>query len=614
MRCKNLTFEQVEITDGFWKKKQDLNRSTTIWNVYHRFKETGRFDAVKLEWKEGDPNKPHIFWDSDIAKWMEGVAYLTQKHREPELEALVDAVVDDMEKSQGEDGYYNCYYSLFTEKKRFSNRNNHELYCAGHLLEAAIAYEKATDKGKFLSLMKKYIALIKKVFMEEHSADFTTPGHEEIELALIKLYDHTGDDQYLEMAKFFIDQRGTCDEPKILVERFGEKYIQDHLPVRKQFDAAGHAVRAVYLYSAMADAAARTNDAELKNACEQLFENIAIKKMYVTGGIGSTRVGEAFEEAYRLPNETAYAETCAAIGLTYFCRRMSLWDPTSAKYADLIERVLYNGFLSGISLDGKSFFYENPLELNLSERKRLEAFGISQKHPITQRVEVFGCSCCPPNVNRYLASLGDFLYRYDEKTIYVEQFMQSEADLGDAKLVQKTNYPFDGTIRLSLLGNEKKIALRLPSWCKNYTLKKNGEGVTVAPQNGYLILSAADGDTLDLVLEMIPRRILSDPRVRTNRGMVALTYGPFVMCMEGVDNGGNLEGVALDQGEIQVSFDKALSLPILLCPAVRYAASDLYCEEDALSATPFTAKFIPYHAFANRGESDMRVWIEQNIK
>ena len=609
--CKNLTFDQVNITGGFWKQKQDMNREVTIWNVYNRFKETGRFDAVKLEWKEGDPNKPHIFWDSDVAKWMEGVAYLTQQHREPELEALVDEVVDNIERSQWEDGYYNCYYGLFTEKKRFSNRDKHELYCAGHLLEAAIAYEKATGKGKFLSLMKKYIALIRKIFMEERSADFVTPGHEELELALVKLYDYTGEDQYLELAKFFIDQRGACDEPKILVERFGEKYIQDHLSVREQTEAAGHAVRAVYLYSAMADLAARNGDKALKEACEKLYGSIVTKKMYVTGGIGSTRVGEAFEEDLRLPNEAAYAETCAAIGLTYFCRRMSLLDPTSAKYADVIERVLYNGFLSGISLDGKAFFYENPLEIDLSERSRLNVFGILQKKSITQRVEVFGCSCCPPNVNRYLASLGDFLYRYDEKNIYVEQFAESEADFGDAKLTQATNYPFEGSITLSLTGREKTIALRLPSWCKNYTLKKNREEARTAPQNGYLILDAKDGDTLELTLEMLPRRIRSNPLVRANRGAVALTYGPLVMCMEGVDNGGNLEGVALSNGEIQVSFDQALGLPTLLCPAMRRTTSDLYCEENELFEEPFTAKLIPYHAFANRGETDMRVWVEK---
>lgn len=611
MRCKNLTFDRVNITGGFWKQKQDMNRKITVWNVYHRFQETGRFDAVKLEWQEGDPCKPHIFWDSDIAKWIEGVAYLTQKQREPELEAIVDKIVDNIEKSQNEDGYYNCYYSLFTDQKRFSKRANHELYCAGHLLEAAIAYEKATGKGKFLELMKKYVALIDKIFRQEGSANFVTPGHQEIELALIKLYDYTGNKQYLDLAMFFLNQRGVQEEDHIGPEKFGSKYTQSHRPVREQAEAVGHAVRAVYLYSAMADAAARTDDDKLKNACEKLYENIVSKKMYLTGGIGSTREGEAFEEAYRLPNESAYAETCAAIGLTYFCRRMSLLDPTSAKYADTIERILYNGFLSGISLNGKAFFYENPLEINLEERQRLADFGLPQKKPITQRVEVFSCSCCPPNVNRHLASLGDFLYRYDDNTVYVEQYAESNAKLGSLQLAQKTNYPFDEKITLSVTGDSKQIALRLPSWCKNHTLKQNAHPITVDPQNGYLTVSAKDGDVIELDLEIRPRRIVSNPHVRANRGRVALTYGPFVMCMEGVDNGEDLDGVSLANGTIDVEFDKALGLPVLLCPALRQESKELYCEDTDTKPTSFTARFIPYHAFANRGETNMKVWIDR---
>lgn len=610
MRCKNLTFDQVNITGGFWKEKQDMNRNTTIWSVYERFKETGRIDAAKLDWKEGASNKPH--WDADMAKWIESVAFLTQKKREPELEALVDEIVTNIERAQSEDGYYNSYHLRLADRKRFEKRDQHELFSAGHLLEAAIAYDRATGKSKLLDLIKKYVALIKRVFMEEGSADFVTPGHAEIELALIKLYDYTGDKQYLDLALFFLNKRGACEEPAVLA-KFGIRHVQDHLPVREQLEAVGHSVRATYLYSAMADAAARTGDKELKHACEKLYESIVNKKMYITGGIGSTKNGEAFEEAYRLPNEKAYTETCAAIGLIYFCKRMSQLDPTSSKYADTIERVLYNGFLSGISLDGKSFFYENPLEIDLEERRRLADFGTPVGKPIIQRVEIFSCSCCPPNVSRHLASLGDYLYRYDENRIYVEQYMTSDADFGDTQLTQKTNYPFDGKILLSVTGESKQIALRLPFRCKNYILKKNDKTVRVSPENGYLMADAENGDTLELTLEMTPRRILSNPRVRANRGKVALTYGPMVMCMEGVDNGGSLEGVFLLDGEIEVTFDQDLGLPALLCPAIRRDFQELYAEESDESITPFTAKFIPYHAFANRGESDMRVWIERNV-
>lgn len=609
MRCKNLTFDHVNITGGFWKEKQDMNRNTTIWSVYERFKETGRIDAAKLDWKEGASNKPH--WDADTAKWIEGVAFLTQKKREPELEALVDEIVTNIEKAQSEDGYYNSYHLRLADRKRFEKRDQHELFSAGHLLEAAIAYDRATGKSKLLDLIKKYVALIKRVFMEEGSADFVTPGHAEIELALIKLYDYTGDKQYLDLALFFLNKRGACEEPAVLA-KFGIRHVQDHLPVREQLEAVGHSVRATYLYSAMADAAARTGDKELKHACEKLYESIVNKKMYITGGIGSTKNGEAFEEAYRLPNEKAYTETCAAIGLIYFCKRMCQLDPTSSKYADTIERVLYNGFLSGISLDGKSFFYENPLEIDLEERRRRADFGTPVGKPITQRAEIFSCSCCPPNVSRHLASLGDYLYRYDENRIYVEQYMTSGADFGDTQLTQKTNYPFDGKILLSVTGEGKQIALRLPFRCKNYILKKNDKTVRVSPENGYLMTDTENGDTLELTLEMTPRRILSNPRVRANRGKVALTYGPMVMCMEGVDNGGSLEGVFLLDGKIEVTFDQDLGLPALLCPAIRRDFQELYAEESDESTTPFTAKFIPYHAFANRGESNMRVWIERS--
>lgn len=608
MKCKNLTCENIRITNGFWKKKQDLIRNVTVWNVYKRFSETGRFAALKLNWKEGDPNKPHIFWDSDVAKWIEGVAYLTLKQREPKLEAIVDDIVNDIARGRMADGYFNSYYQQIEPQNRFTVRANHELYCAGHLLEAAIAYDKATGKSKFLSLMKDYIALIKKVFMDENAAAFEAPGHEEIELALIKLYDYTKEPQYLELALHFVNKRGTKGKENQGWASPDRSAEQDHMPVREQTEAVGHAVRAVYLYCAMADLALRENDPALTAACKRLFENVTEQKMYITGAIGSTKRGEAFEESFLLPNDTAYAETCAALGLALWARRMALLEPDNSRYADTAERVIYNGFLSGMSLDGKSFFYENAQEIDLEARKRAAAYGSVKHFPITQRVEVFSCSCCPPNVVRFIPSIADFLYHYTDSTVYIDQYMESEAHFEDCSIVQKTEYPYRGTVSVSVTGKTKQLAFRIPAWCKHFTLCKNEMPISAKPNRGYVLTEGADGDTFTLELCMQVRHIKADRRIRDNRGSVALTYGPFVMCMEGVDNGEKLYEVALAGRQAEVQFDSRLNLPTVHCPAVRIKTAALYSEET--ESTTFTAKWIPYFAFANRGETDMRIWVE----
>ena len=610
MATKNLTYDNVDITGGFWHEKQQLIRNVTIWNVYKRFEETGRFEAFKMNWKEGMPNKPHIFWDSDVAKWLESAAYLTKKQRDPKLEEIVDEVVDDIERGRWEDGYFNIYFEMFEPQNRFTKRGWHELYCAGHLIEAAVAYAEATGKDKFLHLMMDYADLIKKIFMDEQSAAFDSPGHEEIELALVKLYDYTHEERYLELARFFIDKRGSQAK---LPE--GDNYhrgtnIQDHLPVREQFTAEGHSVRACYLYSAMADLALRDNDEALKFAAEKIFDNITNAKMYITGAVGSTHIAEAFEEEYRLPNDTAYAETCAALALALFARRMEKLEVDS-RFADTVERVIYNGFLSGLSLDGKSFFYENAQEIDLEERRIVkealrDTSGIH--FPITQRLEVFNCSCCPPNVTRFIASIGDFVYNYDDDTIYVNQYMDSTAKLGELTLVQKTDYPFDGRIEFTLTGGDRKVALRIPGWCRVWSVGKNGASVDAHIEHGYAYVDAKDGDTILLELRISARRVKSNPRVLTNRGMSAITWGPFVMCLEGVDNGGSLTGVRLTGKSFTLGRDETLGLPCLYCQAARESTDGLY--SDKTTTEPFTAKLIPYFAFANRGETDMRIWVE----
>ena len=314
----NLSFCQVEIKRGFWERMQMLNRKFTIYSVWERFKETGRFDAFKFDWKEGLPNKPHIYWDSDVAKWIEGVSYILEKEPDSALEKAVDEIVDLIEKHQDENGYFNIYFTVCHPEKRFQKRTEHELYCAGHLMEAAVAYYNATKKDRFLKAMCRYADHIELVFVKNKSAAFITPGHEEIELALVKLYHCTGEIRYLELAKFFVDQRGLRDENALesnpegipqYYDSVNRRNCQSHIPVREQATAEGHCVRACYLYSAMADLAKIYADQGLLNACKKIFENITQKRMYITGGIGSSYVGEAFTIDYDLPNKNAYAET-----------------------------------------------------------------------------------------------------------------------------------------------------------------------------------------------------------------------------------------------------------------------------------------------------------------
>lgn len=601
-----LSHDKIKLTSGFWKEKQTMVRKTTIMNVYKRFKETGRFDAFKMNWKEGEPNKPHIFWDSDVAKWLESVAYLTKESPEPELEAIVDEVVDDIEKGQMENGYFNIYYELFEPNNRFTARGNHELYCAGHLIEAAIAYDDATGKHKFLNLMLKYATYIEKVFKIDQSAAFDSPGHEEIELALVKLYDYTGDRRWLDLSLFFINNRGSQAKLPEGDNYHRDTNIQDHAPVREQFTAEGHAVRACYLYCAMADLALRENDEGLKNACDKIFKDITQSKMYITGAIGSTKNAEAFEDAYRLPNDTAYGETCAALALALFARRMTRLDPDSV-YADTVERVIYNGFLSGVSLDGKSFFYENVQEIDLENRKIVRASLHNNRNthfPITQRIEVFGCSCCPPNVTRFIPSIGDFIYNYTDDMVYVNQYMSSEADFGDFKIEQKTGYPYDGSVSI-VCDKDKKFAIRIPGWCDVWTLKCGGKAVNAEVVKGYAMLEAKGGEEIVLDMRIEPKKVRADMRVRENRGQMAVTYGPFVMCMEGVDNGGSLSNVELG-ANFEVSHDDELNVPCVYADAVRVDVASLYSNK--VTESPFRAKLIPYFAFANRGECDLKIW------
>ena len=597
---KSTNHGQVKITDGFWKKRQDLVRNVTTMAVYNRFYETGRIDAFKCD--KNPINEPHIFWDSDVAKWIEGVAYLTMQKREPRLEALADKIIDDIEKNQEECGYFNSFYLVKEYENRFKFRDCHELYCAGHLMEAGVAYYYATGKRKLLDMMCKYADYIELRFKINKDTGFTTPGHEEIELALVKLYEATGEKRYLELSKFFVDMRGTRLEG--LTDWCGEIYHQSHLPVREQRTAEGHAVRATYLYSAMADLALRYNDKELKEACESIFDDIINGKMYITGGIGASSAGESFSIDYDLPNIIAYTESCAAIGLVYFAHRMLLLT-NDAKYSSVIERVLYNGFLSSFSLDGKAFFYTNPLEIIPRLHKRDENLKYKSLNlPITQRKEVFDCSCCPPNIVRFVPYLENFIYTSDENAIYVHQLISSEGnfDIGGkkVKIQQKTAYPENGKVTIKITGSDAKIYVRIPEFSDTY------KGKT---EKGYAVFDLKDGEKISIELDVSPYLVEADPRVNINCGKIAVLRGPVVYCMEGVDNGELLSDIRLDKnGKIKELYDSSLDAIVLEMKCYRRPKKSTLYSKITSEREEFTARLVPYYAFANRGETEMQVW------
>jgi DUF1680 family protein len=594
---KTYRFDKVELTSGYLFDKQELNRIRTIYAVYDRFDETGRIGAFDFDYVPAEDKKPpHVFWDSDVAKWMEGAAYIIKKHPSPDLEERIDALVEKIKEHQDENGYFNIHFTVAAPNDRFKDRDKHELYCAGHLMEAAIAYDEATGKRDFLDCMEKYADHINRVFIEEKSAEFQTPGHQEIEIALVRMYLHTGKQKYLDMAKHFIDTRGSSEtsEPNV-------SYNQSHLPVREQTEAVGHSVRAMYLYTGMALLAAQTGDESLVKACKKLWDDVTLKKMYVTGGIGSTYVGEAFTNPYDLPNEGAYTETCAGIGLVFFANAMLALENDS-KYADVIERVIYNGLLSGLSLDGASFFYENPLEINLIEHFQNERG--KKRLPPTQRVECFSCSCCPPNINRFLPSIGNYLYAIDGDVLFINQFVSSKLEDGGVTCRVTTDYPISGKIKIEVDG-VSKIAVRIPEWCEKYEIDRD-----FAIQNGYAVMRS-DGGAINITFDMTPRAVFADPRVIRDCSRLCIMRGPVVYCAEGIDNDENLHAYSVPYSpECREDANEEFGLPTLEVSATRLLPfeSTLYSSRRP-EKVKATLKMIPYNCFANRGQTNMIVWI-----
>ncbi len=591
---KLIPYSQVNLRGGYLFEKQELNTKITIPAVYDRFYETGRITAFKFGFPEKDPVQPHFFWDSDVAKWMEGVAYILKRESHPDLEAKVDELVDDIETNQGEDGYFNIFFTVVQPENRWQNRDWHELYCAGHLMEAAVAYAEATGKTKFLSCMEKYADYIHRVFIEEQSANFRTPGHEEIELALVRMYRYTGKQKYLDMANHFLTIRGTVEES------CNNLYYQSDRPIREQFEVQGHAVRSMYICTGLAYLAAETGDESLIAQVKSLWEDAVNRKMYVTGGLGSTYIGEAFTTPYDLPADQAYTETCAGIGLCFFSNGMLALD-NNARYADAIERALYNGVTSGLSVSGDQFFYENPLEINLSERYS-NCFG-TRRFPAHRRVACFGCSCCPPNLNRLLASLGGYVYGTENGTLFVNQFVASDMTADGITAAMETDYPRNGKVTVTAQGAEK-LAIRIPAWCDSFTLS---EPYTM--ENGYAVVKNP-GTPVTVEFDLTPRRVWPDRRVLRTVGQTAIMRGPVVYCAEGVDNGeGELHNYFIsDDLQFTVEGSETYGLPTMTVScSKRVDDGELYSNQPPQYGDA-TLKLIPYNGFANREETDMRVW------
>ncbi|MBY0013925.1 glycoside hydrolase family 127 protein [Paenibacillus typhae] len=580
--------------------------------------------------------KGWVFQDSDVAKWLEAVGYSLSIKRDPELERRADEVIELVGAAQQPDGYLDTYFIIKEPGKRWTNLQDcHELYCAGHFIEAAVAYYEATGKDKLLNIVRKLVDHIASVFGPEEGKLKGYDGHQEIELALVKLYRLTAEQKYLELSSFFIDQRG--QEPNFLRKEWEDRgqvthwsgktdktdlaYFQAHLPVREQSIAVGHSVRAVYMYTAMADLAALTGDAGLRQACERLWQNMTQKQMYITGGIGSTHHGEAFTFDYDLPNDTVYAETCASIGLIFFAKRMLELEP-DAKYADVMERALYNNVLGSMAQDGKHYFYVNPLEV----WPQACSCNPGKHHVKAERQGWFGCACCPPNVARLLTSLNQYIYTVHEDTLYTNLYIGNESvfTLGgqEVSVSQQSNYPWEGKVQLKVepaAAAAFGIAVRIPSWSKGFELTVNGEAVDTAAEleQGYAVIRRVwnAGDVIGLNLPMQASRIYANPKLRADAGQTAIQRGPLVYCLEEADNGATLSSLSLNgAGAFSESFDASLLGGAVIVKTRGFRVDEASWNGELYGSTkaetkPVEITAIPYYLWGNRGSGEMKVWI-----
>jgi len=634
--------DQVQIPGGLWENRQSANRNRTIPAIYNKLQETGRIDAWKMNPDRTIPGRRsviYMFFDSDTGKWVEAAAYSLHTHPDKALEKQVDDLIDLVESAQEDDGYLNTFFGNLEPENKWANlRDWHEMYNAGHLIEGAVAYKRATGKDKLLKVLSRFADLIDEKFGPDEGKERGYPGHPELEMALATLYRETGEDKYLALSKYFIDERGKDPHyfDKEAAER-GEKpedfwaqsykYCQAHKPIREQEEATGHAVRACYLYAGIADVALETEDEELLELSRLLWNDLTSHQMYITGGLGPAHSVEGFTFAYDLPNETAYAETCAGISLAFWAHRMFHLEP-HGRYIDVMERALYNNVLAGVSYEGDQFFYANPLTSYPFINPHEHFSGVnSDKH--YRRQDWFFCPCCPPNLSRIVANIGSYFYSTTDERVYVHMYNDNSTSVelkgATVGLSQSTNYPWDGAIQLTVdveNPTEFEIALRIPGWCRGYSLSVNGNAQSLTPENGYVIVSREwqSGDTVTLTLDMPVDRIVPHPQIRQDAGHIALQRGPIVYCLEEVDNGANLANVAIpanSQLDSGMEGDLFGGIAVITGDAVRIEPEEwsggMYEPQAVVkhTRTPFKFKAIPYYLWANREPGEMRVWIRE---
>lgn len=596
----------------------NIEKSHAVENFIEAAKmiETGKSDDGFYGW---------VFQDSDVAKWLEATAYSLLKTPNKELEDRCDEVIDLIGRAQHQDGYLNTYFTLNDMGKRWTNLEEaHELYCAGHMMEAAVAYAECTGKTKLLDIMCRMSDHIYNHFIEGKAEGY--PGHPEVELALMKMYRYTGNKRYLELAEHFINVRGV-DSNYFIKESeehnwtvwgndcHNKETMQNYAPVREQREAVGHAVRAVYLYTGMADLAKEINDETLKDACRVLWKNITERRMYVTGAIGSAYEGEAFTKDYHLPNDTAYGETCAAIGLIFFAKKMLDFDKSS-EYADTMELALYNGVLAGMELDGKKFFYVNPLEVIPG----ISGKAVTHHHALPQRLDWFACACCPPNIARFLSSIEEYAWSVEKDTVYSHLYLGGTLDLSEilqGKINVKARYPYEGRITYTFISDkdamEMTLAIRLPRWSKKTSILLNGKECDMEIKNGYAYITRAfrSRDEVEVNLDMSVRHIFASNKVSANNGKVAFSRGPLIYCAEGIDNNENVLGVKVNlEGETVITErDQLNGVTYITIDGYRALTEDsLYTYERPIKE-PLKLNLIPYYTWGNRELSQMRVWL-----